>query len=190
MRNIDYTLFDLKREYFDHQSTLHGINHTYRVMCLTMYISETEGLEKEVVPALCAAFIHDLARKDDGYCTQHGSWAVQSKLPVFEPLFRKIGMTDKDIKNIGKAVANHSVTNEFKITDEAYSVTAILKDADALDRIRLGEDNLDERYLRFETSKNLITFAKELYYETEDIEIVHFNEVMNIAKQIKKKNYG
>ena len=185
MAEIDYTLFDLKPDYFDHQSRIHGINHTYRVMCLTMYIAETEGLNNEALPALCAAFIHDLARKDDGYCTQHGSWAVKSKLPVFESLFRKAGMDTKEIKIIGKAVANHSVYSEFGETDDAYTVTAILKDADALDRIRLGEDNLDEKFLRFEASRNLISFAKKLYFETEKIEPGSFKEVINIAKQIK-----
>ncbi len=188
MINVDYTLFNLKRNYFDHQSTLHGINHTYRVMCLTMYIAEVEGLKKESLPALCAAFIHDLARKDDGYCTQHGSWAVKSKLPLFETLFRKVGMTDKDIKNIGKAVANHSIPGEFSETDEAYTVTAILKDADALDRIRLGDDNLDEDYLRFNASRNLVNFAKELFYKTENLEPENFEEIIKIVKQIKSNN--
>ena len=186
MNNIDYTLFNLKTDYFDHQSSLHGINHTYRVMCLTMYISEAEKLEREALPALCAAFIHDLARKDDGYCTKHGSWAVKSKLPVFTPLFRKVGLTDSDIANVGKAVANHSVYSEFDRSDAAFSVTAILKDADALDRIRLGEDNLDEKYLRFDASRHLVQFAKDLYCQTETLKPESFKEVVEIAKKIKK----
>ncbi len=185
MINVDYSLFNLKRNYFDHQSTLHGINHTYRVMCLTMYIAEAENLNREVLPALCAAFIHDLARKNDGYCTQHGSWAVKSKLPAFKSLFRKAGMDTNDIKIIGKAVANHSVYSEFSKTDDAYTVTAILKDADALDRIRLGEDNLEEKYLRFVASRKLVDFAKELYYRTENTQPESFEEIINIAKQIK-----
>jgi len=190
MKKVDYTLFDLKQDFFDHKSSLHGINHTYRVMCLTMYISESEGLKKETLPALCAAFIHDLARKDDGYCTQHGSWSVKTKLPVFKQRFLKVGLTDTDITKVGKAVANHSVRNEFKKSDEAYLVTAILKDADALDRIRLGEDNLDEKYLRLESSRNFINFAKELFYRTNNNKLKTFEEVLSIAKQIKTKNWN
>jgi HD superfamily phosphodiesterase len=185
MDSIDISLFNLKPEYFDNQSTLHGINHTYRVMCLTMYIAEAEDLTDKTLPALCAAFIHDLARKDDGYCTQHGSWAAKSKLPAFESLFRKAGIETNDIKIVGKAVANHSVYKEFAETDEAYTVTAILKDADALDRIRLGEDNLDEKYLRFDASRKLVNFAKELYYKTENTHPESFKEIIEIAKQIK-----
>lgn len=40
----------------------------------------------------------------------------------------------------------------------------ILKDADALDRVRLEEPFVDINYLRTETSKKMVVFAHELFY--------------------------
>ena len=105
---IDYSLFQLKQEYFDHESTIHGINHTYRVMCLVLYIGHAEGLDRDVLLGLCAAFIHDFARKHDGYCDQHGLWATQYKLPEFISLFKKMGVSRNELKLIDLAVKNHS----------------------------------------------------------------------------------
>lgn len=40
----------------------------------------------------------------------------------------------------------------------------ILKDADALDRVRFGIRALDTRYLRLEISKSLVFFAHQLLH--------------------------
>jgi len=181
---IDYSLFKLEKEYFDNDSFLHGKNHTYRVMCLVLYIGSAAGLERDVLLGLCAAFIHDFARKHDGYCDQHGLWAVQYKLPEFISLFKKVGVSQKEIEIIGSAVNNHSELQEIENDHDAYKATALLKDADALDRIRLGEYNLNEDFLRFPESIGLITFAKQLYFKTQNIKISNFVEILKIAKLI------
>ena len=86
--HMDITKFKLKQEYFDHVSSIHGISHTYRVMCHTRFIGEAAGLNRETEIALCAAYIHDLARKHDGYCNQHGLWSARDKLPQFCGFFK------------------------------------------------------------------------------------------------------
>ncbi|MBN2173275.1 MAG: HD domain-containing protein [Bacteroidales bacterium] len=184
---IDISKFRLKQEYFDHVSSIHGISHTYRVMCHTLYIGTAAGLNRETEIALSAAYIHDLARKHDGYCNQHGLWSVQDKLPLFTGFFGMMGITDEEIMIISEAVKNHSEANELDTVNKAYIVTALLKDADALDRIRLGDYNLDPTYLRFKESAGLIPFAKELFYRTININFSSFTEVLEIAKLIDLK---
>ncbi len=160
---IDYTLFKLNPGSFDHQSSIHGINHTYRVMYNVLQIASGQGLNREGVSAFCAAYIHDLARLNDGYCTKHGGWSSERKLPIYKDLFLEIGLNVTDLEKVEIAVTNHSIPKELDKNDSAYLVTALLKDADALDRIRLGEGNLDIRYLRFPESKKMVSRAKEIF---------------------------
>ncbi len=184
--DIDYSLFRLKQEYFDQNSTIHGINHTYRVMVMVLYIGQTINLKRDVTLAFCAAFIHDFARKHDGFCNQHGLWASQHKLPEFGSFFKAMGIDEKEIEIIGEAVRKHSELIELEVDHIAYQTTALLKDADALDRIRLNENNLNEHFLRFRESVGLITFAKELYFKTRNIKISSFVEILKIAKLINQ----
>lgn len=183
---IDFSHFQLKQEFFDNESSVHGINHTYRVMCHVLYIGHAAGLKRDVLLALCAAFIHDFARKHDGFCNQHGDWAAQSKLPNFVSLFARAGVNNTEIEIIKTAVKNHSEIEELDIDHPAYKTTALLKDADALDRIRLNDNNLDERFLRFPESVRLITFAKQLYFDSRNIKISSFVEILKIAELINQ----
>ncbi len=181
---IDFSHFQLKQEFFDTESPVHGINHTYRVMCLVLYVGHAAGLKRDVLLALCAAFMHDFARKHDGYCNQHGDWAAQFKLEDLVPLFTKAGVNKSEIEIIKTAVKNHSQLEELKTDHIAYKTTALLKDADALDRIRLNMNNLDERFLRFPESVRFITFARQLYFNTRNIKISSFVEILKIAELI------
>jgi HD superfamily phosphodiesterase len=181
---IDFTLFKLKPDYFDHQSNIHGINHTFRVMYHVLQIASKRGLKREGTTAFCAAYIHDLARLDDGYCTQHGEWASERKLPSYKKLFHKIGLKEIDILKIETAVTNHSLPEELKDENSAYVVTALLKDADALDRIRLGEGNLDIRYLRFPESKNMVESAKDIFFATDKKGFRSFAEILKFINEL------
>lgn len=181
---IDYSLFLLQDNDFDNLSSVHGVSHTYRVMCHVLNIGRAAKLNHEVKLAFSAAYIHDLARKHDNYCDQHGSWAEENKLPLFIAFFEENGISGSEIEIIGTAVRNHSERYELDIEDKAYKVTALLKDADALDRIRIGENNLNPDYLRFKESHDLIEFAKKLYFKTRNVKISSFTEILKIAELI------
>jgi len=183
---IDFSLFQLKKDYFDNDSSLHGLNHTYRVMCLILYIGQGAGLNRDIKLAFCAAFIHDLARKHDKYCDQHGFWATQNKLLDFKHFFLDMGLTESEINMIGIAVKNHSELAELQTENKAYKITALLKDADALDRVRLGDENLNTDFLRFPESVKLIPFAKKLYFKTRNVKISSFTEILKIAELINQ----
>jgi hypothetical protein len=181
---FSYLPFQLKEAYFDHHSYLHGISHTYRVMYHVLNIGRLAGLNHEIKLAFCAAFIHDMARKHDGYCIDHGVWATKSKFPLFMKLFIETGVNTEGLRAIKLAVANHSIRHEIRKDHPFSTIVALLKDADALDRIRIGENNLKPEYLRFPVSLTLIDFSKELYHCTKAETPVSFDEMIEIGKGI------
>lgn len=177
--------FILKPYYFDNLSMIHGFNHTFRVMVNVLTIGNAIGLNNEVKEAFCAAFVHDMSRKNDGYCTEHGPWAAQNKIPLFIDLFREVGIDKTGMENIKLAVTLHSSCEELDLTHPAGKTIALLKDADALDRIRISEIDLKEDLLRFPESCDKIEFAKKLFYASHAIETSHFNDIYQISLQLK-----
>jgi len=178
---IDEMKFTLLPIYFDNQSYIHGINHSYRVMYHCLELGKILECREAAQLAFMAAFIHDMARQHDGYCTEHGLWAATSKLPLFRGLFIESGATEDDLKLIGTAVHQHSLPNDIPKSNPAWLVSALLKDADALDRIRLGENNLMPEYLRFRESHSLIEPAKLLYYKCPFKPLASFGELLALV---------
>ena len=182
---LDLGNFNLLEQQFDRSSELHGVMHTYRVMLHVLRLGVATGYIAEARNAFFAAYIHDMARKCDGHCTQHGTDAVNHKLPIYEPLFIKNGAKPTDIPSIGKACTWHSLNHEIITTDPDWLTVALLKDADALDRLRLGERHLDVSYLRFKETLEHIKFARELHFQTKKMNNSSFIDVLNIAGLIK-----
>ena len=155
-------------------------------MVHVLQLGELAKLNHEILLSFCGAYIHDMARKHDGYCVQHGTWAAQNKLPVFRELFLSEGVDESGLRDISLAVSNHSLHEEIDVSHPAYKTVALLKDADALDRIRISKNCLNPEYLRFPESHSLIGFAEDLFYETDDLIIGSFNEVLTIARKLSK----
>lgn len=183
MNNTDINKFILREEYFDFQSVFHGIHHTYRVMCNCFVLGDKLGLENETKLAFCSAFIHDMARTHDGVCDKHGLWAAETKLPVFEELFFSIGVKPQELETIKAAVTNHCETNNLPESSVHYKTSAILKDADALDRVRFGGEI---KYLRFKESLFLIGFAEDLYRQSNKIKAIDITDIMEIVGKIAR----
>lgn len=186
MLDLDFSKFRIRSDHFDHHSLLHGINHSYRVMYHVLEIGKKSGLDHEIAEAFCAAFIHDMARKHDGFCQSHGAWSARRKLPLFSDLFLSVGITPDRLDTIKLAVTYHSLHEELEKSHEGYKTVALLKDADALDRIRISSTDLRPEYLRFPETHSLIGFAKELYYATNHHNLSGFDELISIAGQITK----
>ncbi|MBA4372088.1 MAG: hypothetical protein C0402_04430 [Thermodesulfovibrio sp.] len=179
--NIKTIDFILRQDYFDIRSALHGIPHTCRVMCHCLLLGDMLRSERETKLAVCAAFIHDMARKHDGRCHMHGTWAAENKLPLFRELFLSLGVAGKDLEEIRVSVSNHSLLEELAPDHPFYMTTAILKDADALDRVRLGENNLKTDLLRLPESRELIAISRELYHRTKNESEPDFEKILIIA---------
>lgn len=185
---IDFNDFNLSTEQFDRQSQLHGIKHTYRVMFHCLRLGILTGKHTEAKNAFFGAYIHDMSRTHDGYCIIHGTNSANYKLPLFQDMFFKYGATYKDIKTIQQIVTHHSLPSEVPVGSGIYSTLAILKDADALDRIRLGKHDLNPDYLRIEASRNSINFGEELFFNTNNKPLNTFIEVIDIALVIERSS--
>jgi hypothetical protein len=79
-------------------------------------------------------------------------------LPHLRELFALGGVQDDDYALIRTAVVHHSLPNELDGDHPHWRLTSLLKDADGLDRVRLGD--LDPRRLRNPQARSMITFAE------------------------------
>jgi len=178
--NLDFSLFNLSPDQFARESKIHGIKHTYRVMLHCLRLGMLTGMMRKAKVAFFGAYIHDMARTHDGYCTIHGAEAAR-KLPAYKQLFNSQGATDEDLKIIAQIVTRHSLREELPRDHAYYDYLAILKDADALDRIRLGRNDLNPSYLRIRETHECIRFAEELYYLTDTRELTTFTDILALA---------
>jgi hypothetical protein len=114
------------------------------------------------LPAFAAAMVHDMARRHSGFCEQHGIWAVEEKLPERTALFRDWGLDDEGLRQVAYAVRYHC-RDDAPEDALAGPVLALLKDADALDRVRFGgPDAIGRHYLHWAHTEATIPFAERL----------------------------
>ena len=139
-------------------------------------LSELLQKPREGLLAFCGAYIHDLARETDGTEPDHGLKAVNRHFILFDNLWNKYQITPKEKHVIKQAIIQHSTHEWMTPQDEGYNVMAILKDADALDRCRIG--HLMPEWLRYDESLFIITTIKSIYNKTylinEDINFKDF----------------
>ena len=172
-------------EHFVHQSSIHGQGHVARVMVHAFRLLRATGHHDETTRLWAAVFLHDLARTHDGHCQVHGGNAWK-RFETEECLQRRValaGITAEEHAVIATAVTMHSKSEDLERTDPHWRLTALLKDADALDRVRIWD--LDPSYLRFKESRGMVGFAKELFTRTDGVIPTgpfHFEQVLAIAE--------
>lgn len=151
---------------FDVQSTVHGLEHTQRVMHLVKHLGKVGKLNQSLIlQAYCAAVIHDMARQHDGACQIHGQWAVERKLPIWQERFLGIGLTKGQLPAVAFAVHWHCKNFQTIPKSPHIPVLQLLQDADALDRVRFGGASAIElSYLHFPFTKHEIGHAEQLYF--------------------------
>ena len=148
-----------------YQSQIHGQGHIERVILLSILLAYHYKLDKNDTDILrFAASLHDTKRVDDSYDTEHGYRAA-----LYSIDYAKINENDKNI--LQAVLATHSRSDkdmdktieEFfvKDMDRARFLSKLFKDADALDRVRIGD--LDEKYLRNDFSLDLVDFSNKLF---------------------------
>lgn len=134
----------------------HGMQHLYRTMIMCALIAKKIGKPREGLLAFCGAYIHDLARKDDGGGWHHGLDSANERFPMFEELWDKYQLSDEEKEWVRAAVAEHGGGGNHSYKGNTI-VTNILKDADALDRARFWQHSrLNPNALNFEESHQLI----------------------------------
>ena len=176
-------------ELFTHPSRLHGQAHVSRVMVHAFRLLAATGLAEEAPRLWAAVYLHDIARTHDGVCYRHGGDAMKKfkTLPEVRALFAQGGVMESDYDRIHTAVVHHSLPRELARTHPHWRLTSLLKDADGLDRVRLGD--LDPRYLRHPESPSMVPFAEALFSQTNGRVLTgerHFEELWPEAVRLAR----
>ena len=147
---------------------IHGIGHVMRVRTHALALTEALGVEPRLARAIeRAAAWHDIGRVDDGVDDHHGersvARAIQLGLPAGEPeavagpaLFAVRWHSRSDQEGLDAAARAPE-------PEAAAFVLKVLKDADGLDRVRIGD--LDTSRLRFEASRARVAEAWRMLRE-------------------------
>ena len=147
-----------------YDSEVHGKGHIHRTLLYAALIAWKEGLgEADVRQFFLAAAYHDVGRSSDGYDLYHGA---RSALRLEE----LTGLSGEDLTELRAAVSAHarpdsdmeSILRAHDPEDypRTLELTRLLKDADNLDRVRLGD--LKTKFLRHEGAKAVEPFAWRL----------------------------
>ena len=157
----------IKRELL-YVSHCHGINHNIRVSMFVLLICINENIPlNDFKIVLEGAKYHDIGRNNDLTDDAHGKRSAM-KLDFLSDKY-----SDEEMNNLKTIVQCHSLDdslfdsiakkNKVKDIDRCRIMFNILKDADALDRVRLDNPTIKIEMMRTTTAKELIPFAYELY---------------------------
>ena len=132
----------------------HGVDHTRRVLYLAMNIANKCGINDEDKKVLAfACCYHDIGREHDWTDDDHGAESAKKALRL--NLNEKYGLNAKNLQRALDLIIFHSLDDEmWGKTGSDLLIYQIIKDADALDRLRFND--LDTKYLRLPESKEMI----------------------------------
>ena len=154
-------------------SKIHAAQHCERVLLYALILGEKIfGDDKDALTALAhAAVFHDTRRKDDYLDTGHGARAAvyygqfckenpdMRCYPESAYLMRYHDLDD----NVGRK----AIEKEFGAdSPRVLKLYDIFKDADALDRWRLGHNGLDPKYLRTPEARKMSEYSHRIVDET------------------------
>ncbi len=111
-------------------------------------------------------------------------------LPQVRDLFSRGGVRADDYPAIRTAVVYHCLPKELAREHPHWRLTSLLKDADGLDRVRLGD--LDPRYLRNPHAREMVRFAEALFEETDGVVPIggaHFADLWPEAIRLRGSRY-
>jgi HD superfamily phosphodiesterase len=162
---------DVPAEWFQHDSCLHGVHHTQRVhVHAQRLVRELHSLEADANLVLTAALWHDIGRVDDGWDPRHGALSAAR----VRELSLDVPLSATDARLALFAVRYHCRSDgrgELRAAEQhdperALRILWLLKDADALDRVRLGNGvyEIDSTALRHDCTVEMIDFAVELLH--------------------------
>ncbi len=184
---------DVKEQYFI-DDAIHGVSHNERVALLACYIGIKEDLNNEELRLILeAAKYHDIGRGFEGNHGQVSTLLIDRNRDYIFP-----NLNDDEINIIKALCHGHSVDDKkyeeiarlygIENFEQFKKLLNIVKDADALDRVRLPKfGQLDEKYLRTEISKEMIDSSKELYRKYREIQQELEND--NSGENIEISNY-
>ncbi len=173
--------FEVSDDEFRHFSVLHGRLHTHRVMAWVCVLAKKLNLNNAGRLAFFSARVHDLGRYTDNVEPGHGFEAAEVYLPKYRGLFEEFGLRPEEYEVVSQAVAWHSRRSEPTLHVGDPNVVKLLKDADGLDRVRLGPEEPDPAYFRFLSTPMLVPAALALYELTENSREITLTETVQQA---------
>src|SRR5699024_1265671 len=167
-----YEIMDEKVGFWLPDSEWHPKSHSARVLLLALLIGHQKGVTDEEMEKLAkAAVFHDSRRLDDGIDKGHGRRAAayykdycrEHDLHFDEQTYYITYYHDQD-----DALGLSEIAKSPHLNERGVLLYQIFKDADGLDRFRLGPDALDVSMLRTEEAHRLVDFAKELLQKSNE----------------------
>lgn len=148
---------------FDANESGHDALHTLRVLFHALLLVEMEDLtlsEEETRMLMDAVVYHDIGRTNDDTDESHGKASRDIYAAEHESENPGTGFLI-EYHCIDDAVARMDLEAlSLPDTDRIWLLYTILKDADALDRVRFGLRYLDPKYLRNHTAHKLLPVAQ------------------------------
>ena len=147
-------------------SGIHGVGHVRRTLLLSLLMSDFDKLSIQHTLILAYASVyHDIGRTHDGVDYYHGYASYEKVL--------EHGLLNNheanEVYTIKELIERHAISDKkafsFETLDEAKRdevqfLLRYFKDADGLDRVRLGD--LNAKYLRTDTAKRLTLVAQQI----------------------------
>ena len=165
---------DVPTEWFVRPSTLHGVGHTQRVHIHAQRLTGELGwAEPDAQLVLTAALWHDIGRTNDDDDPRHGAESAARAVELGLPS----ALAPADADTVLFAIVRHCLSDELAAEEarrwrearrlaepeRALRILWLLKDADALDRVRLQPwEAADPAQLRFPCTAGSIEFAGRL----------------------------
>lgn len=168
-KNISFGLYD---------SDIHTTSHCERVLLYALIMGRTifNDNEKYLETLAHASIFHDTRRLDDYLDKGHGARAAkyyqefcqEREITFHKDAYNIMAFHDQDDET---GINYISDSHEFN-KEDSIKLYKIFKDADALDRYRLGPWGLNKDFLRNKEAVNLMDFANNLVRETVDPEFL------------------
>lgn len=144
-------------------TSLHGAEHSKRVLRFALLMADALALPEEDWRTLAtAATYHDTQRWDDWLDVGHGARAAKAFLEDLDDVASgdELAAAIMRYHDLGDEVGEERIGADFG--EHGVQLFRIFKDADGLDRYRLGPDALDERFLRTPEAKELVALSRAL----------------------------
>lgn len=156
-------------EFWLPDSEWHNKAHCSRVLLLALHIGHQKGLSAKEMDILgMAAVFHDSRRVDDWIDKEHGMRAAKyyaDYCSEHDMSFDRIAYNIIYFHNQEDSLGLAEIANLPDIKKRGVLLYQIFKDADALDRLRLGQDALNVDMFRTKEAKRLVNIAKFLLHK-------------------------
>jgi len=153
----------MKKYKNSHETDSHDQMHSARVLCLALLLGSLHKLNHTEMANLATAVVyHDLGRVDDSEDDLHGKRSAEifMKTKAASEIDKKLVSFLVEYHCLDDCVGNEIIKTNFDDSERTHLLFNIIKDADALDRVRFGKHGLDLSFLRLSESSKMTLVAR------------------------------